>query len=1530
MIKTETLQFKVIYDTRDGVNNLGYLEEAYRKLTDARRGAKSVADEKEIIKQQDLLRTKINEQREALGNLGLTSTQLRSKIKDLTHDLAFMIPSSEKAIEFKAEVEKLREILKAKDTSSNDREIDELRLIIKDSGTAALSTKQLDTLSKHMYSTMVTGAKSGSIANHELYTEWLNINDAIQKSSESLNHTKVTQKAYEEQLKQIVATQGIEALNLKQLEDYSKKLYTTIVEESKNGEIAQHQLYNEWLKTTDAITLNKEAIDANKIAQKAYEAEIEQIIKLHGLEGLSLQQLEDHNKKLYATIVAGAKSGKIEEHALYQEWVKSNGIIKQSKDSLNQARIAQDAYEKELRETVKTQGVQALSLQHLREYYKLLKKEIEETADFESEANQNRIKEAQEVEKLVQTKDAKVKGTSSFFSQIKAQMPSAVAGAFGGMFVAISQQIGEMVFSAISEVAEKIKKRAREITEIEVALDTTRATAAKLHRELNNIETETPVKELQKLVVVAGDLNVATNQVKDFVKESDKIGIVLGKEFGGSTEEAITMIAKLKGEFKETKDMNFGDAMSKIGSTLKGLNLDGPASTQGITDFLKRAGAIPAALKPSITELAAYAAVFEEANMTSEISASGFSKILTVGANNLTAFAKQMKMSREELANLINTNPNEFIIQFTKSLQGLSGTQTAQTLKKLKLESDETFKVVGVLTDNIDKLNQKQATSNTLFSEGTAIQKIFSKYQNDEYGHISQIEKAWGRLTSTVTNFLLKASGPFVLFLADTAKKSKDLTEIYNEKKKSTDNVSAAAAKLITKYNDLAEKAKTNTKYQKELNGVMGQIGNIVPEAVTQYDKFGNAISVNIGLLEQYIKKQKEATNAAKTDAVNDLILKNNKMGVERKQLNDVIETMTKTEADRKIYAEKITQFKNKVRDLTDAVIENRKQIANFNTEQVITPVTPEKPDGKGGDTTTEDEKQKAISKRIAREKYLQESERQMIELQAKLAFEEQMASAKEHEKKILQAEKQAKDELKQIQTQFKDQNGLVIQKGKLTIAQKEIIARGEALVDKKLTEQKIQLQRELNDKLDAQYEAQANRSVEIAINARRDKLNVNLDKAERSGSGLDIQNAKIDLQSFGEKETLYQLEKKYFEEQKALKDNADALKVLEQNYQDEKNRITEKGIADRDKIIADSKERELQREQKANLEAKQLGVREAEQKPGGDVFQHQKDLLIEQMNQELNVKNLTEAEKTNILKKYALERASIERASFQQLAQEGLNLFSQSFGAITGVFKSSLSAREQEQQLSYDREKSLLDDQKNKKVLSEDKYNQKIVTLNKKLEKEQKKIRRDQAVVDRISSGTQITISGILAAMKAYEQAGPFGGTIGAAIMAGITAVNLAALAAEPLPSLLVGGKTNNIHPGSNLDGKGGFLAINHPNEFMMNPIATSNPAWPIFEPMLEMLNAGATPKFYQGTKTSTPANNFSENISSTAFTKFEITVDKFAQHVEKLGEYVSNPSQNYVVFGHKEVYDLEQMKNELNTTLRDANATTNNSLIK
>ncbi len=1529
MIKTETLQFKVLYDTRDGVNNLGYLEESYRKLTDARRGAKSVADEKEIIKQQDILRTKINEQREALGNLGLTTTQLRSKIKDLNYDLSQMIPSSEKAQEFKAELEQLREILKGKgDASHLDREIDALRLIINDSGTAELSTKQLEQVAKHMYSTMVTGAKSGSIANHELYNEWLNVTQAIQKSTDSLNYNKIAQKAYEADLNRIVKAQGIQGLNLNQLEDYSKQLYTTIVEESKNGEIGQHKLYNEWLNTTEAITINKDALDKNKIAQEQYEEVIRQTIKTHGLEGLSLKQLEDHNKQLYATITTGARAGKMEEHALYAEWVKSNAIIKQSKNSLNQVRIAQDEYDKQLRDTVKTQGIQALSLQHLREYYKLLKQEIAETSDFESEANKKRIEEAQEVKKLADEKDKEVEGTSSFFSQIKAQLPAAVAGAFGGMFVGISQEIGEMVFSAISEVAEKIKKRAREITEIEVALDTTRATAMKLHRELNNIETETPVGELQKLVVVAGDLNVATNEVRDFVKEADKIGLVLGSDFGGSTEEAITMIAKLKGEFKETKDLSFGDALAKIGSTLKGLNLDGPASTQGITDFLKRAGAIPAALKPSITELASYAAIFEEANMTSEVSASGFSKILTVGANNLSAFAKQMKMSRAELAGLINSNPNEFVIKFTQSLQGLSGTQTAQTLKKLRLESDETFKVVGVLSDNIDKLNQKQETSNTLFSEGTAIQKIFSKYQNDEAGQIAQIEKAWGRVTSSLTNFLVKVAGPIILFLGDTAKKSKDLSEIYIEKKKNTDNVTNAAAKLITKYNDLAEKAKTNTKLQKELNGVMSQIANIVPEAVTQYDKFGNAISVNIGLLEKYIKKQQEATKAAKFDAIDDLAKQNNKMGGERAQLNAVLLTMTKTEADRVINAKKIKVYTDSIKDLSDAIVENKKQIKNFNTDQVITPVNTDPPDTNTNDTGGGNED--SSSKKIAHQKYIQESAKQLIELEAKLAFEENLASANEHQKKILQAEKQAQDELKQIRTQFKDENGLVIEQSKQSIEQKQLIAREEALVAKKLTEQKNQLQKELDEKLNSQYEAQANRSMEIAIASRRDKLNANLEKAKYSGTNLDIQNAEIDLQSNAEKETLYNLEKKYLEEQKALKDNEKALVLLEKNYQDEKNRITEKGIQDRDKIIFDGKEREKQREAKSKLDSKALDVKAAEQKPGGDVFQAQKDLLDQQMNQELKVANLTEAEKLNIQRRYALERAALERASFQQIAQESVSLFSQAYSAISNVFKGSLASKEQEQQEAYNRDKALLDEQKDKKVLTEKQYNDKVVALNKKLDKEQRKIKREQAIIDRVSNVAQITVSGILAAMKAYEQSGPFGGTIGAAIMAGITALNIAAVASEPLPSLLVGGKTNDIHPGSNIDGNGGFLAINHPNEFMSNPIATSNPVWPVFEPMLEMLNAGGTPSFLAGGRTTTGKNNFSENTSSTALAKFETTVDRFAEHVETLGAYVANPAQNYIVFGHKEVYDLEQLKNELNTTLKDANATTNNSLIK
>ena len=97
-----------------------------------------------------------------------------------------------------------------------------------------------------------------------------------------------------------------------------------------------------------------------------------------------------------------------------------------------------------------------------------------------------------------------------------------------------------------------------------------------------------------------------------------------------------------------------------------------------------------------------------------------------------------------------------------------------------------------------------------------------------------------------------------------------------------------------------------------------------------------------------------------------------------------------------------------------------------------------------------------------------------------------------------------------------------------------------------------------------------------------------------------------------------------------------------------------------------------------------------------------------------------------------------------------------------------------------YAKEKALIEGS----TLTEEQKAEKLAQLDAKVAKERKKIARDQAKSAKAQALFDATINGTLAVIKAFGQGGP----VLAAVVGGLVAAQIAAIAAQPLPSLAIG----------------------------------------------------------------------------------------------------------------------------------------------
>jgi TP901 family phage tail tape measure protein len=249
--------------------------------------------------------------------------------------------------------------------------------------------------------------------------------------------------------------------------------------------------------------------------------------------------------------------------------------------------------------------------------------------------------------------------------------------------------------------------------------------------------TRTSIAELQEIAAIGGSMGVASNELLGFTDSVNQFNVALGSDFGG-VEEASKAISGLKTLFKETRDIKIAEAITKTGSAINALSSKG-VSVPEVTEFMSRIGQLPDAIKPSIQATAALAATFNKAGITAEIGSRAFGDILLTAAQNLPAFAKQMKISDKAAAHLINSDPTKFATDFAKSLDGMDAQKLSGTLKALKIADSGSIKAVGALSSGSKQLAEFQKIANDEFARGGS---LLDEYNTKNETTAAKLQKA--------------------------------------------------------------------------------------------------------------------------------------------------------------------------------------------------------------------------------------------------------------------------------------------------------------------------------------------------------------------------------------------------------------------------------------------------------------------------------------------------------------------------------------------------------------------------------------------------------------------------------------------------------------------------------------------------------------------------------------------------------------------------------------------------------------------
>lgn len=469
---------------------------------------------------------------------------------------------------------------------------------------------------------------------------------------------------------------------------------------------------------------------------------------------------------------------------------------------------------------------------------------------------------------------AKTAEMATAWADFKKNFLSVATGVMGGNLMTVAAQF---LIGVVPGMISKAGKLSDSLADVRKTTGMTRAEVEALNRDLKNMDTRTSREELRKLASEAGKLGKeSTEDVLAFVNAADKITVALGEDLGA---DAVTKIGKITQTFDLEKLYGTEQAMLKVGSAVNSIGQASTANEKNIVEFTYRTQGLASAAGIAVGDILGYAATLDMAGQSMEVGATVTNKLFVALGTDVPKFAKLAKMGVQDFAKLLQTDANEALIRVLENVKGNNAglLGMAEILKKLGSEGQESTNVVSALANNTETLRQQQALGNTEFEKGTSILNEFNIKNNSTAGILEKISHWWDKITDVnsggwidwmITKFgkLVGVVNELDLSIQGTAE---DINEL-DRKNKELAETEKKLIPLINRYDELKKKTKLNNTEQTELKTVVQGIASVMPSAVTELDKYGNALSINTTKAREFIKIQKDylkVENASKIDA---------------------------------------------------------------------------------------------------------------------------------------------------------------------------------------------------------------------------------------------------------------------------------------------------------------------------------------------------------------------------------------------------------------------------------------------------------------------------------------------------------------------------------------------------------------------------------------------------------------------------------------------------------------------------------------
>lgn len=172
-------------------------------------------------------------------------------------------------------------------------------------------------------------------------------------------------------------------------------------------------------------------------------------------------------------------------------------------------------------------------------------------------------------------------------------------------------------------------------------------------------------------------------------------------------------------------------------------------------------------------------------------------------------------------------------------------------------------------------------------------------------------------------------------FVGDITTAMEPLSDTYDRQFQKVVDLESQLPQMISRYEELSTKLNRNAEEQKELNGLVEKISSIVPSAISNWNDYGDAISINTEKVKEYIASEKARLNFIHAEQIANLQslipkLQAEKQALEEQAKKGIVWAGGASGITRKMTTKELDELDAKIRQLGENIKGAQAQLDNL------------------------------------------------------------------------------------------------------------------------------------------------------------------------------------------------------------------------------------------------------------------------------------------------------------------------------------------------------------------------------------------------------------------------------------------------------------------------------------------------------------------------------------------------------------------------------------------------------------------------